>query len=97
MQVTSVRIQKVFNDPEKMLVAVASITIDNMLAIHNVRVLKASDKMFVAMPNQKLGDSTYKDLVHPINSEGRSIIEGAVISAYNDYIQNNNANASAEA
>lgn len=95
MQVTSVRIQKVFSEPDKMLAAVASITVDNMLAIHNIRLLKTSDRMFVAMPNLKLSNNTYKDMVHPINEEGRRIIEEAVISAYNNYI--NNADASAEA
>ena len=83
MQVTSVRIQKKFDEPDKMLKAIASITVDNMIAIHDVRLLKSAEKMFIAMPNKKLGDATYKDLVHPINSEGRKILEEAVISAYN--------------
>lgn len=83
MQVTSVRIQKTFDEPDKMLKAIASITVDNMIAIHDVRLLQSAEKMFIAMPNKKLGDATYKDLVHPINAEGRKILEEAVISAYN--------------
>lgn len=83
MQVTSVRIQKTFDEPDKMLKAIASITVDNIIAIHDVRLLQSAEKMFIAMPNKKLGDATYKDLVHPINAEGRKILEEAVISAYN--------------
>ena len=83
MQVTSVRIQKTFDEPDKMLKAIASITVDNIIAIHDVRLLQSAEKMFIAMPNKKLGDATYKDLVHPINVEGRKILEEAVISAYN--------------
>ena len=88
MQITSVKIQKVFDDPEKMLLAVVSVTIDDMLAIHDIRLLKSVDKMFIAMPNKKLGDATYKDIVHPVNSEGRKLFEEAVISAYEEYLAN---------
>ena len=88
MQITSVKIQKVFDDPEKMLLAVASVTVDDMLAIHDIRLLKSADKMFIAMPNKKLGDATYKDVVHPVNAEGRKMFEGAVISAYEEYKAN---------
>lgn len=87
MQITSVRIQKTFDEPDRMLKAIASVTIDNMLAIHDVRLLKSSEKTFIAMPNKKLGDATYKDLVHPINAEGRKLFEEAVISAYNEYLE----------
>lgn len=88
MQITSVKIQKIFDDPEKMLLAVASVTVDDMLAIHDIRLLKSVDKMFIAMPNKKLGDATYKDVVHPVNSEGRKLFEVAVISAYEEYMAN---------
>lgn len=88
MEITNVKIQKTFDEPEKMLAAIVSVTIDNMLAIHDIRLLKSAEKAFIAMPNKKLGDSTYKDLVHPINAEGRKMLEEAVISAYNSYIEN---------
>ena len=86
MQITSVKIQKTFDEPEKMLLAVASVTVDDMLAIHDIRLLKSVDKMFIAMPNKKIGDATYKDVVHPINAEGRKMFEAAVISAYEEYL-----------
>lgn len=92
MEVTSVKIHRTFNDPEKLIVAVASVLIDNMLAIHNVRVLNNDGKMFIAMPNKKLEDGTFKDVCHPINSEGRELLEDAVISAYTEYCENEEAN-----
>lgn len=88
MEITNVKIQKTFDEPGKMLVAICSVTIDNLIAIHDIRLLKSSEKTFIAMPNKKLGDSTYKDLVHPINAEGRKMLEDAVISAYNSFIEN---------
>lgn len=86
IEVTSVKIHKVIDDPKTALVGIASVVIDDSLLIHNVRVLKIPEKMFVAMPNQKVDDGVYKDIVHPINAEARSIIENAVISAYTDYV-----------
>lgn len=88
IEVTSVQIHKVIDDPQTALVGVASIVINDTLLIHGCRILKTAEKMFVAMPNQKFGDKVYKDIVHPINAEGRKAIEEAVISAYTDYITN---------
>lgn len=95
MEITGVKIQKVFDD-DSMLKAIASITIDNMLAVHDIRLLKTADKVFVAMPNRKLGDGTYKDVTHPINAEGRKMIECAVIPAYEDYIASHSTEEAAE-
>jgi stage V sporulation protein G len=36
------------------------------------------------MPSRKNPDGTYRDIVHPINSEFRQELEGAVIKAYFD-------------
>ena len=96
MEITGVKIQKVFDDESSMLKAIASITIDNMIAIHDIRLLKTAEKVFVAMPNRKLGDGTYKDVTHPINAEGRRMIECAVIPAYEDYIASQNTTEATE-
>ncbi len=34
------------------------------------------------MPSKKLESGRYKDIVHPINSEAREMIESAVIAEY---------------
>lgn len=88
IEVTSVKIHKVIEDPKTALVGIASIVICDGILIHNIRILKTPEKMFVAMPNQKFDEGVYKDIVHPINAENRRIIEDAVISAYTDYITN---------
>lgn len=85
MEITSVKIHKVFDNSDRIILAIASILIDNMIAIHDIRLLKNEGKMFIAMPNKKLNDGTFKDLCHPISAEGRKLIENAVISAYVDY------------
>ena len=39
------------------------------------------------MPSRKNPDGTYRDIVHPINSEFRAELEGAVIKAYFDGLE----------
>ena len=82
MNITSIKIKK-FATEGKMR-AIASITIDDCFAIHDVKVIENNGKVFVAMPNKRLKDGTFKDVAHPINIETRQLIEDAVIEAYNN-------------
>ena len=85
MVVTDIKIRKFFNDgPMK---AVVSVTFDGALAVHDVKVINARDKYFIVMPSRKNPDGTYRDIVHPINSEFRAELEGAVIKAYFDGLE----------
>ena len=80
MKITDIKIRKVFDDgPMK---AVVSVTFDGPLAVHDIKVINARDKYFIVMPSRKNPDSTYRDIVHPINAEFRSLVEAEVISAY---------------
>ena len=85
MIITDVKIRKTFDEgPMK---AVASVTFDNELALHDVKVIYARDKYFVVMPSRKNPDGTYRYIVHPINSEARERLEKAVIDAYFNYLK----------
>lgn len=96
MQITNIKIQRVFDDADRVLKAIVSVTLDNMIAIHDIRVLKTVDKMFIAMPNKSTGEGVYKDVVHPINPECRNMLETAVIAAYGQYIEDNTEKDTAE-
>jgi DNA-binding cell septation regulator SpoVG len=39
------------------------------------------------MPSRKNPDDTYRDIVHPINSEFRAILEAAVKEAYDSELK----------
>ena len=39
------------------------------------------------MPSRKNPDDTYRDIVHPINAEFRTILEDAVKAAYDSEIE----------
>ena len=80
MQITNIKIRKFFNDgPMK---AVVSVTFDDCLAVHDIKVIYARERYFIVMPSRKNPDGTYRDIVHPINSEFRSNLEESVIDAY---------------
>ena len=81
MQLTDIKIRKFFDEgPMK---AIASVTFDGCLAVHDVKVIYARDKFFIVMPSRKNPDGTYRDIVHPINAGFRAELENAVIDAYN--------------
>ena len=80
MQITDVKVRKLFDEgPMK---AIVSVTFDGQLAVHDIKVINARDKYFIVMPSRKNPDETYRDIVHPINSDFRAELEEAVIDAY---------------
>ena len=80
MQITDIKIRKFFDEgPMK---AVASVTLDDCLAVHDIKVIYARERYFIVMPSRKNPDGTYRDIVHPINSDFRRLLENAVIDAY---------------
>jgi stage V sporulation protein G len=80
MQITDIKIRKFFDEgPMK---AIVSVTLDDCLALHDVKVIYARDRYFIVMPSRKNPDGSYRDIVHPINAEFRRKLEEAVIDAY---------------
>ena len=80
MKITDVKVRKLYDDgPMK---AVVSVTFDDQLALHDIKVISAREKTFITMPSRKNADDTYRDIAHPINVEFRRILEDAVITAY---------------
>ena len=84
MQITDVRVRKVFEEgPMK---AIVSVTFDNELALHDVKVINAREKYFVVMPSRKNPDGTYRDIAHPINADFRNHLESEVLRAYEEEV-----------
>ena len=81
MKITGVKVRKLF--PEGPMKAVVSVTFDDCLAVHDIKVINAGERFFVVMPSRKKSDGTFRDIVHPINSEFRAILETEVLGAYN--------------
>ena len=80
MQITDIKIRKFFDEgPMK---AIVSVTFNDCLAVHDIKVIYARDRYFIVMPSRKNPDGTYRDIAHPINSSFRENLEEAVIDAY---------------
>lgn len=80
MEITDIKVRKLFDDdPMK---AIVSVTFDNQLAVHDIKVINARDRLFIVMPSRKNPDGTFRDIVHPINGSFRASLENAVIEAY---------------
>lgn len=81
MQVTDVKVRKLFFDDSPMK-AIVSISLDDQLAIHDIKVIHAREKLFIVMPSRKNPDGTYRDYVHPLNATFRAEMERAILDAY---------------
>lgn len=84
MQVTDVRVRKLY--PDGKLKAVGSVTLDDQFVIHDVRVIQGESGLFMAMPSRKTPEGNFRDVCHPITQEARSMIEGAVLKAYEEAV-----------
>jgi stage V sporulation protein G len=81
MKITDIKVRKLFDD-ESPMKAIASVTFDDQLALHDIKVIYAREKYFIVMPSRKNADGTYRDIVHPINAAFRSELEASVLEAY---------------
>jgi stage V sporulation protein G len=80
MKITDIKIRKLLTDSR--MKAVVSLTFDDILAIHDIKIIKGNDKLFLAMPSRKTHTGEYRDIVHPTCAALREEIEKAVIERY---------------
>jgi len=93
MKISEIRIS--LRDDNK-LKAFASITLDNCFVIRGLKIIDGAKGVFVAMPSRKRPDGTYQDVAHPINNETRDWMEGLIITAYKEELENTEAEAGLE-
>lgn len=94
MNITDIKIRKII--PDGRLRSVISITIDNMLAIHDIKVVQGDERLFVAMPSRKDESGIFRDIVHPISPEARQMIESEILDAYTRHVEQMQAEEEAE-
>ena len=80
MQITDIRIRKINLDSK--MKAVVSVTFDNSLVVHDIKVIEGADKLFVAMPSRKTPEGEFKDIAHPINMDMRDKLESSILDKY---------------
>ena len=64
------------------LKAYATIVFDESFIIRDLKVIEGTKGYFVSMPSRKRKDGTFRDIVHPLNSDTRSSIENMVIEEF---------------
>jgi stage V sporulation protein G len=80
MEITDVKIRKII--AEGRLRAVVSVTFDNMLAVHDIKIVQGDERIFVAMPSRKDENGVFRDIVHPISPLSRQLLEETILEAY---------------
>ena len=80
MQITDVRLRKL--NSENRMKAVASVTFDEEIVIHDIKVIESQNGPFIAMPSKKIPNGDFKDIAHPINAAARAKVEKAILDAY---------------
>lgn len=84
MTITDIKIRKLVT--EGRLRAIISITIDDTLAIHDIKIIEGPSRLFVAMPSRKDESGIFRDIVHPIKPEARDEIEQLLLKAYEEQL-----------
>ena len=79
MEITDVNIYRVDGDKLK---AYVSIIFNHVFIVRDLKIICGSRGLFVAMPNKKTKQGTFKDIAHPLNQEMRDHLERTGIQKY---------------
>ncbi len=80
MNITDIRIKKINSEGKKK--AIVSVTFDDMFVVHDIKIIDGQNGLFIAMPSKKIGESDFRDIAHPINSEARSFLQSKIFEVY---------------
>ena len=84
----SAKIDRMSTDPNSKIKANASVTIGNHFAIHGLKVYDGGDKgLQVLYPGHKGSDNKFYDDFHPITKEAREALNGYVLDAYEQKLE----------
>lgn len=80
MEITEV---KVYPSKESgRLKAYATVVFDEAFIVRDLKIIEGNKGFFVSMPSRRRKDGTFRDIVHPLNSDMRQKIEDFVIKEY---------------
>ena len=86
MKITDIKIRKTYQNDTR-LRAMVSLTLEGDFAIHDIKVIEGSERLFVAMPSRRDENGTFRDICHPITPEARAELEGQVLASYREYLE----------
>jgi len=54
--------------------------------VHDIKVICADERLFVAMPSRKDNNGNLRDIVHLIYSDSQDQLENSILEKYNEQI-----------
>lgn len=69
------------------LKAYATVVFDNSFIVRDLKIIEGHKGFFVSMPSRRRKDGTFRDIVHPLNSETRKQIEDHIIDEYKKIVE----------
>ncbi len=81
MEVKNITMRLVEKDGLK---AICSLNFENLLVVHNIRLIEGKEGMFLSFPAKVKGDGNFLDIVHPIDSEFRKNLTSMLIEKYEE-------------
>lgn len=80
MEITEVKVYPVRDTGR--LKGYATFVIDNCFIVRDVKIIEGEKGLFVSMPSRKKQDGSFRDIVHPLNAETRTLIEQMVVEQF---------------
>ncbi|MBO4865580.1 MAG: SpoVG family protein [Ruminococcus sp.] len=82
MEISGIKIRKITNIGR--LRGIVSVTFDDVLAVHDIKVVQGERRLFAAMPSRRDENGIYRDIVHPITATARADIENRILRAFEE-------------
>jgi len=80
MEITEVKIYPAKDNGR--LKAYATVVFDNCFIVRDLKIIEGDKGFFVSMPSRRRKDGTFRDIVHPLNSDTRKMIENRIVEEY---------------
>ena len=89
MEITEVKVYPVKESGR--LKAYATVVFDNCFIIRDLKVIEGDKGFFVSMPSRRRKDGSFRDIVHPLDSDTRTSIENRIVEEYKKSIEQGGA------
>lgn len=80
MKITEVKIYPVEDGGR--LKAYATMVFDDCFIIRDLKIIEGDKGYFISMPSRKRKDGSFRDIVHPLNSQTRTDVEKTIIDEF---------------
>lgn len=84
MDITEIKVYPVNEDKLK---AYVTVTFDNCFVVRDLKIIQGNNRLFVAMPSRRMKDGSFRDVVHPSNSDMRDLLERTIFEKYNEILK----------